>query len=83
MAQTDRNRKQMVTKGDDSKLQVSDMMERYYVTKKIGFVRHLYSLIFMPPTSKKLRRHIGLGLTVRPSVYLCVTLALGQEPLEI
>ena len=32
---------------------------------------------FMPPTSsKKLRRHIGFGLSLR----LCVTLALGQEP---
>ena len=34
--------------------------------------------LFMPPTSKKLMGHIGLGLSVRPSV-----LALGQEPLEI
>ena len=25
-------------------------------------------LIFMPPTSEKLRGHIGLGLSVRPSV---------------
>ena len=36
-------------------------------------------MIFMPHTSKKFRRHIGLGLSVR----LCVTLALSQEPLEI
>ena len=28
--------------------------------------------LIMPPTSKKLRRHIGLGLFVRPSVrYTC------------
>ena len=33
----------------------------------------------MPPTLKKFGRHIGFGLSVR----LCVTLALGQEPLEI
>ena len=32
----------------------------------------------MPPTSKRFGRHIGLGLSVR----LCVTLALGQEPLK-
>ena len=32
----------------------------------------------MPPTSKKFGRHIGLSLSVR----LCVTLALGQEPLK-
>ena len=31
-----------------------------------------YSGIFMPPTSKKLRRHIGLGLSVRPYVRQCV-----------
>ena len=45
----------------------------------------------MPPTSKKLRRHIGLALSicpsvcpsVRPSVRLSVTLAPGQKPLEI
>ena len=28
----------------------------------------------MPPTSEKLRGHIGLGLSVRPSVRLSVTL---------
>ena len=43
--------------------------------------------LVMPPTSKKLRRHIGLGLSicpsVCPSVRLSVTLALAQEPLEI
>ena len=27
-----------------------------------------YLLVIMPPTSKKLRGHIGLGLTVCPSV---------------
>ena len=37
----------------------------------------------MAPTSKKFGRHIGLGLSVCLSVRLCVTLALGQEPLEI
>ena len=37
----------------------------------------------MPPTSMKLRGHIGLGLSVRLSFCLSVTLALGQEPLEI
>ena len=40
---------------------------------------NITNIIFMPPTSKKFRGHIGLGL----SVCLCVTLALGQEPLEI
>ena len=35
--------------------------------------------IFMPPTSKKFGRHIGVGM----SVLLSVTLALDQEPLEI
>ena len=39
--------------------------------------------ILMPPTSKKLRRHISLGLSICPSVCLSVTLALGQESLEI
>ena len=39
--------------------------------------------IFMPPTSKKFGRHIGLGLSIRPSIRPFVTLALGQEPLEI
>ena len=31
--------------------------------------------VFMPPTSKKLRRHIGLGLSVRLSVHpsVCYT----------
>ena len=42
--------------------------------------------LVMPPTSKKLR-HIGLGLSicpsVRPSIRLSITLALAQEPLEI
>ena len=37
----------------------------------------------MPPTSKTFGRLIGLGLSVRPSVRQCVTLALGREPLEI
>ena len=37
----------------------------------------------MPPTSKKLRRHISLGLSICLSVRLSVTLAPGQEPLEI
>ena len=36
----------------------------------------------MPPTSKKFGRHIGLSLSVCLSVRLCVTLALGQEPLK-
>ena len=43
------------------------------VEKTIRHVRSVdrcicYTLIFMPPTSKKLRGHIGLGLSVRPSV---------------
>ena len=31
------------------------------------------TLIFMPPTSKKMRRHIGLGLSDRPSVHYACT----------
>ena len=44
----------------------------------------------MPPTSKKLRGHIGLGLSVQSSPVVCsqsvmreLHLALGQEPLEL
>ena len=37
----------------------------------------------MLPASKKLKRRIGLGLPIHPSVPACITLALGQEPLEI
>ena len=33
--------------------------------------------------SKKLRRHIGLGLFVRLSVHLSDMLVHGEEPLEI
>ena len=39
--------------------------------------------VFMPATSKKLRRHISLGLSICLSIRLFVTLALGQEPLQI
>ena len=49
-------------------------------------VHTFYQTIFMPPTLKKLRRHIGLGLLICPSICLVrpsVTLALGQEQLEI
>ena len=39
-------------------------------------------LIFMPPTSKKLRGHIGLGLSVCPSVRLtvCPSVRLSVRP---
>ena len=37
----------------------------------------------MPPTSKKLRGNIGLGLSVSVSMRVCVRLAFGHEPLEI
>ena len=37
---------------------------------------------FMPPSSKKLSGHIGLGLSVRP-VRELRELALVQEPLEL
>ena len=43
-------------------------------------------LFFMPPTSKKLRGHIGLGLSVCPSARLSVTPFVGcktREPLEL
>ena len=39
----------------------------------------LCAQVIMPPTSKKLRGHIGLGLSVHPSV----TYGYGHEPLEI
>ena len=39
--------------------------------------------MFMPPTSKKLWGHIGLGLSVGLCVRASVTLAYGQERLEI
>ena len=38
-------------------------------------------MIFMPPTSEKLRGHIGLGLSVRPSVIsptVCLSVTLWQ-----
>ena len=40
----------------------------------------------MSPTSKKLRGHIGLGLSVCPSIHLSVTPFVGRktrEPLEL
>ena len=43
-------------------------------------------IFFMPPTSKKLRGHIGLGLSVCSSVRLSVTPYVGcktREPLEL
>ena len=46
---------------------------------KVGRSRHL----IMTPTSKKLRRHIGLGLSCLSVRLYAVTLALGQELLEI
>ena len=39
-------------------------------------------MIFMPPTSEKLRGHIGLGLSVRPSVRLSVRNSLAAEKLK-
>ena len=39
---------------------------------KVGFSE----IIFMPPTSEKLRGHIGLGLSVRPSVRPSVRLSV-------
>ena len=41
---------------------------------------------FMPPTSKKLRGHIGFGLSACPSVCLSVTPIVGcktRGPLEL
>ena len=44
------------------------------------------NMIFMPPTSEKLRGHIGLGLSVRPSVRqsdcLSVRNSLAAEKLK-
>ena len=48
------------------------------------FIYRLYRFV-MPPTSEKLRVHIGLGLSVRSSV--CLSVILGsletQEPLML
>ena len=49
---------------------------KHFMVQCLAFIS---SALIMPPTSKKFGRHIGLGL----SVHLGVTLALGQEPLEI
>ena len=46
----------------------------------------ILKIIFMPLTSKKLRGHIGLGLSVCPSVRLSDTPFVGcktREPLEL
>ena len=40
-------------------------------------------IIFMPPTSKKLRGHIGLGLSIRLSVRNIFGSAETQEPLRL
>ena len=42
----------------------------------------LFLSIFMPPTSKKLRGHIGLGLSVRLLVCLSVRLSVRNTFLE-
>ena len=50
------------------------------------FRRRSRSKVFMLPTSKKLRGHIGLGPSVCPSVRLSVTPIGGcktREPLEL
>ena len=39
-------------------------------------------LFFMPPTSEKLREHIGLGLSVRPSVGQSVRLSATLRQLR-
>ena len=41
-----------------------------------------YIYIFMPPTSEKLRGHIGLGLSVRLSVRPSVRNSLAAEKLK-
>ena len=67
-------------------------MSKLYMFQKSHFPDKAYSIsylvkrctsLIMPPTSKKFGRHIGLGLSVRLSIRLCVALVLGQEPLEI
>ena len=42
----------------------------------------VFKLLFMPPTSEKLRGHIGLGLSVRPSVSPSVRNTLAAEKLK-
>ena len=47
------------------------VLSMYLQTAHMSVIRFdLFSqdMIFMPPTSEKLRGHIGLGLSVRPSV---------------
>ena len=60
-----------------------------YVSCSLMFIQFSFTII-MPPTSKKLRGHIGLGLSVQSvsqsvsqSVMREQHLALGQEPLEV
>ena len=43
----------------------------------------MINVFIIPPTLKKLKGHIGLGLSLRLPVCLCVRYALGQESLEI
>ena len=44
--------------------------------------KYLLQTVFMPPTSKKLRGHIGLGLSVCPSdrLTVCPSVRLSVRP---
>ena len=59
------------------------------LSRNTSFPASNYRSFFMPPTSEKLRGHIGLGLSVRPSVRVSVRLSviLGswetREPLML
>ena len=55
-----------------------DPLNTHFYIVKLGLTGGGYTLLCLN-FEEKLKRHIGLGLSVR----LSVTLALGQEPLEI
>ena len=53
-----------------------------FVFKYFCFLGSFFVLCFMPLTSKTLRGHIGLGLSVRLSVcpYVCLSVCLHAHP---
>ena len=82
--------KQVAQRGNncspESQLCHENISNRSQVSKRVFMPptsKKLRRHIIMSPTSKKLRKHISLGLPICPSVRLSITLAVGQEPLEI
>ena len=57
-----------------NKLEIKNMVENFGKFYSQLILHH--SLFVMPPTSKKLRGHIGLGLSVRLSVRPSVRLSV-------